>query len=64
MQIEITDVERDELGDLVEQRYRDIKEEIYKTETREYKDGLKRHEDALLSILRKLGRDPTIESAA
>jgi hypothetical protein len=64
VQIDITDIERTELGDVVEQAYSNLKEEIYKTETREYKDTLKLREEALLSILRKLGRGPAIESVA
>jgi hypothetical protein len=64
VQIDITDVERTELGDLVEQAYRNLKEEIYKTEDREFKEALKRREAAFLSILQKLGRGPAIQSVA
>jgi len=44
------------LGDLVEHAYRDLKEEVYKTETASYKDELKEREHVMAGILSKLGR--------
>jgi|tagenome__1003787_1003787.scaffolds.fasta_scaffold10451732_1 hypothetical protein len=58
MQLDISEEERELLADLLEQDFRELKEEIYHTETRSFKDTLKLRETALLSVLHKLGRDP------
>ncbi len=56
MQIEINETEVSVLGEVLEQAYRDLKEEVYKTETDAYKDALKAREATLLGLLEKLGR--------
>ncbi len=65
VQIELNETEISVLGDLLDQAYRDLKEEIYKTETDAYKDALKEREAILLGLLKKVGRSlSSAETAA
>jgi hypothetical protein len=61
--IELSDDEHTLLGDLLDQSYRELKEEIYKTETRQYKEALKLRESHLVSMLTKLGRPAATQAA-
>ena len=54
MQIDISDVERTILIEVVDKAFGELKEEIYHTETYEYKDQLKEREAALASLREKL----------
>jgi len=60
MTIELTDVEAQLLADLLDSDYRDLKEEIHRTETFEYKEALKQREALMAGILAKLGRPLTV----
>jgi len=59
MQIEISETELALLGDVLEQTYVDLKEEIYKTETAAYQHELKEREAVLVGLLHKVGRTDT-----
>jgi hypothetical protein len=54
MQISLSDDEAALLATVVSQYYSDLREEIYKTDTFEVKDQLKRDEVVLKGILNKL----------
>jgi len=62
-QIELSDEEIAILADLLDQDYRNLKEEIYKTETREFKEALKAREALMVGLLTKLGRPPMVQAA-
>ncbi len=64
MQLDIHDLERAVLSGLVEQAYRELKAEIYRTETDAYKGALKERESVLVQLLHKLGSAAPIEPAA
>jgi len=51
MQLEIGSEERSLLIDVLDSAYRNLKEEINKTETHDFKDELKAREAILLSLL-------------
>jgi hypothetical protein len=54
MQIELTEQELDVLREVMTRERGDVKEEIYKTDTPDYKALLKTREAAIISILTKL----------
>jgi hypothetical protein len=54
MQLDLTEQEVDVLRDLMTRERGDVKEEIYKTDTPDYKALLKKREAAIVSILTKL----------
>jgi hypothetical protein len=54
MQIEVSDVERSLLEEILGQAHQDLKEEIYKTEAHDYHQYLKGREGVLEELLRKL----------
>ena len=51
MQFEISDDERSVLVEVLDQAHRNLKEEIYKTETRSFKDELKEREELLVGLV-------------
>ncbi len=57
MQLELTTDERALLANILDQALRDLKEEVYHTETMEYKEALKKREQLLQGLLRKLGAE-------
>ena len=57
MRVEITAEEQAVVIELLEQAYRDLKEEIYHSEARDFKDQLKSREALLANVLQKLGRE-------
>ncbi|HLH24889.1 MAG TPA: hypothetical protein VK066_20400 [Chloroflexota bacterium] len=54
MDLELSNDERGLLAGLVDESLRSLKEEIYKTETYEYKEQLKEREALMMGILQKL----------
>ena len=44
--------------ELLQQAYQDLREEIYKTENTDFRATLKKREDLLGAIIRKLGGSP------
>jgi hypothetical protein len=54
MQIDISDVERTILIEVVDKAYGELKEEIYHTESYDYKDQLREREAAFVSLRQKL----------
>ena len=56
MTIELTEAEVQLLAELLDSDFRDLKEEIHRTETYEYKEALKQREALLAGILTRLGR--------
>jgi hypothetical protein len=54
MNLELSDAERALLAEIVEGAYGDLREEIYKTETFDYKEQLKAREALLTGIRAKL----------
>jgi hypothetical protein len=54
MQLELTGDEQTLLAALVDEALRNLKEEIYHTETYEYKDQLKAREQLMIGLLGKL----------
>jgi hypothetical protein len=54
MKFECTDEERTLLIDLLSEQYSDIRDEIYRTESREFKDRLKHRKEIIEKILRKI----------
>ena len=59
MTLELTNDERTLLAGLVDEALRDLKEEIYHTETADYKDQLKAREALMIGILQKLNAGPS-----
>jgi hypothetical protein len=55
MQINLSDEEVALLRDLLRMSYDDLREEIYKTEDTDYKRELKAREQALQSLVAKIG---------
>jgi hypothetical protein len=60
MTIELTEAEGQLLAELLDSDFRDLKEEIHRTETYAYKESLKEREALLVGILQKLGRTLTV----
>jgi hypothetical protein len=58
MQIELNDQEAAALVSVVEQSLSGLREEIYKSETAEYKDALRERESLLGSVLQRLRQAP------
>ena len=54
-QVELSREEVAILADVLDQDYRNLKEEIYKTETRDFKEALKAREVLMVGLLTKLG---------
>jgi hypothetical protein len=54
VELKLTGEERDLLVRVVDQYYSSLREEIYKTEGREFKENLKQEEAAIKSLLEKL----------
>jgi hypothetical protein len=44
--------------ELLQQAYQDLREEIYKTENTDFRAALKKREDLLGALIRKLGGSP------
>ena len=55
MNLTLSDEERAYLVELLDRDFRDLKEEINKTEAYEYKESLKAQERMLVGLLDKLG---------
>jgi hypothetical protein len=53
MQVELTDAEQELLANLLDNALRDLKEEIYHTETYDYKEQLKAREGLMAGLLTK-----------
>jgi len=56
MQIELSEDEHRLLAELLDQDFRDLKEEINKTEAFDYKRALKVREQTLVGLMEKVGR--------
>ena len=56
MTIELSEAEERLLAELLDSDYRDLKEEINKTETFDYKEALKERERLLVGMIAKLGQ--------
>jgi DNA-binding MarR family transcriptional regulator len=54
MQLELTDAEQELLANLLDNAMRELKEEIYKTETYDYKEQLKEREALLVGLLTRV----------
>jgi hypothetical protein len=54
MQLEVSDPEQQLLAQILDQALRDLKEEIYHTETYDYKEELKKREAVLIGLLGKV----------
>ncbi len=54
MQVELTAAEQELLANLLDNALRDLKEEIYKTETYDYKEQLKERENLMAGLLTKV----------
>ena len=59
MQLELSDVEREVLEDVLERVLGDLREEIYKTDTADFKDALKGRESVIKALLARL-RAPSL----
>lgn len=55
MNLELTAAERELLATMLDEAVRNLKSEIYHTDTPEYKDQLKERELLMIGLLRKLG---------
>ena len=55
MNLTLSDEERTYLAEVLDRSFRDLKEEINKTEAYEYKESLKAQERMLVGLLAKLG---------
>jgi hypothetical protein len=55
MQLELSDAEQQVLTDVLTRALSDLREEIFKTDTADYKAGLRGREQALKSVLARLG---------
>ncbi len=60
MTIELTEAEGRLLAELLDQEFRNLKQEIHRTETFDYKEALKEREALLAGIITKLGRPLTV----
>jgi hypothetical protein len=52
--LQLTTEEQDLVGELLDRAYRDLKEEIYKTEAREFKEALHARERILQGLIQKI----------
>jgi hypothetical protein len=52
---ELTPEEAALAREILQQAYQDLREEIYKTEGTDFRAGLKRRQDLLAAVIRKLG---------
>jgi hypothetical protein len=59
MQLELSELEREVLEDVLERALGDLREGIYKSEVAEYKDALKDREVTIRGLLARLGGQPT-----
>jgi Mg2+/Co2+ transporter CorC len=59
MQLELSDVEREVLEDVLERVLGDLREEIYKTDTADFKHALKGRESVIKALLARL-RAPSL----
>jgi hypothetical protein len=59
MNLELTADERGVIAGLVDEALRNLKEEIYHTDTYEYKEQLKAREQLMIGILQKLNTGTT-----
>jgi hypothetical protein len=59
MQLELNDQEIAALSSVLEQSLSGVREEIYKSETADYKNALRQREDILRTLLQRLGGAPT-----
>ena len=62
MQLTLSDPEMSLLREILDEDYRNLKEEINKTETADFKHELKEREALLESVLHKLGDLNTVPS--
>jgi hypothetical protein len=60
MTLDLTEAEVQLLTEILDQSFRDLKDEIYRTETYDYKEALKQREALLVTMLTKLGRPLTV----
>ena len=56
MSLDLSAEEHDLLADLLDRAFRDLKEEINKTEAYAYKKGLKSRERVLTELIQKVGQ--------
>ncbi len=63
MQLELSAAEVAVIADVVDSALGEIREEVYKSETAEYKASLKEREAVLTSVLQRLGGRPASASA-
>jgi hypothetical protein len=56
--VDLSAEQRDLLTELLDEAYRNLRAEIHRTDDYEYKEGLKARQQALLSLLDKLGAHP------
>ena len=59
MQLQLTADETQVLRDLLDRELGNVKEEVYKTDSAEYKELVKRREAIIVSLLAKVGADTT-----
>ncbi|HUF54402.1 MAG TPA: hypothetical protein VMR52_11610 [Dehalococcoidia bacterium] len=55
MQIDLSDEELTLAREILQQEYMDLREEIYKTDSSQYKDQLREREALLAGLVKKLG---------
>jgi hypothetical protein len=55
MNLDLSSEERAVVADILDSALRDLKEEINKTETFDFKEGLKRREEIIVRLLGRLG---------
>jgi hypothetical protein len=60
MTIELTEAEAQLLAEILDSEFRDLKDEIHRTETYDYKEALKQREALMVNLLTKLGRPLTV----
>jgi len=60
MQLEISADEAQVLDEVLEEALGDTREQIYKAEVAEYKELLKRREDAITRLIERLRARPTV----
>jgi hypothetical protein len=60
MTLDLTDAETQLLAEILDNEFRDLKDEIHRTETYEYKEALKQREALMVNVLTKLGRPLTV----
>lgn len=60
MTLELTEAEAQLLAEILDRDFRDLKDEIHRTETYDYKEALKVREALMVNMLTKLGRPLTV----